>query len=81
MVFGGYLHQSWKGAGAWQKAEKAFVFSMTKKTKHEQFQHFEHAVYFERTFHIWFGYDILLYNNCNNNSSSYSKLGYVYEGP
>jgi hypothetical protein len=38
-------------------------------------------VYFEATFHVWFGYDILIYDNSNANSSSYSKLGYVYKGP
>lgn len=35
MVFGGYLDKSWLSFGAWQPAEGAFVFSMTKKTKHE----------------------------------------------
>ncbi len=38
-------------------------------------------MYFERTFHVWFGYDVLIYDNSNNVGSSYSKLSYTYKGP
>ena len=80
-VFGGYTFKPWKSAGAWQDDDKAFIYSVTDKTKHTQFQKHNEAVYFERTFHLWYGYDILLYNNCDANSSSYSILGSTYKGP
>ena len=30
---------------------------------------------------LWFGYDILLYDQCNNNGSSYSNFGTTYKAP
>jgi hypothetical protein len=36
-VFGGYCEIDWKPDGAWKPDPKAFIFSMTNKTKHEQY--------------------------------------------
>eukprot|EP00347_Sterkiella_histriomuscorum_P015508 403356764 len=80
-VFGGYLHESWKNNGAYQRDSKAFLFSMHHKTKHEQFQNQEQAVYFAPNFLAWFGSDLILYDRCNENLSSYSYLHSTYKGP
>ncbi len=34
-VFGGFCHIDWKSDGAWKADDKAFIFSVTNKTKHE----------------------------------------------
>ncbi|CDW83697.1 UNKNOWN [Stylonychia lemnae] len=80
-VFGGYSSIGWKPDGAWTADSKAFIFSLTKKTKHEQYQNKEQAMYYANTFMIWFGYDLLIYAECNNNGSSYSNFGTTYKPP
>ncbi len=34
-VFGGFAGRDWKSDGAWQSDDKAFIFSVSGKTKHE----------------------------------------------
>ena len=80
-VFGGYSSIGWKPDGAWSADPNAFIFSLSQKTKHEQYQNKEQAMYFANSFMIWFGYDILIYNDCNNNGSSYSNFGSTYKPP
>ena len=80
-VFGGYTFKPWKSEGGWQEDDKAFIYSVTDETKHMQFQKKNEAVSFEYSFHVWYGYDLLLFNNCDDNSNSYSKLGSTYKGP
>ncbi|CDW74544.1 UNKNOWN [Stylonychia lemnae] len=80
-VFGGYSSVGWKADGAWTLDGKAFIFSLTKKTKHEQYQNKDQALYYANSFMLWFGYDILLYTDCNNNASSYSNFGTTYKPP
>ncbi|CDW75181.1 tldc domain-containing protein [Stylonychia lemnae] len=80
-VFGGYCSLGWKSAGAFVEDDKAFIFSLTKKTKHELSQNKNQAVYYDNGFMLWFGYDILLYNDCNANASSYSNFGNSYQLP
>lgn len=80
-VFGGYCEIDWKPDGAWKSDPKAFIYSITQKTKHEQYQNKDQALYHANSFMLWFGYDILLYDQCNNNSSSYSNFGTTYKPP
>ncbi len=40
-VFGGYCKIDWKDDGAWKSDPDAFIFSVDKKTKHEQYQNKE----------------------------------------
>lgn len=80
-VFGGFCDIDWQPDGAWKSDPKAFIFSLSHKTKHEQYQQKEQAVYHANSFMVWFAYDILLYNECNNNSSSYSNFGSTYKPP
>ncbi|CDW89660.1 UNKNOWN [Stylonychia lemnae] len=80
-VFGGYSSVGWKNAGDWTRDENAFLFSLTKKTKHEQYQQKEQALYFAASYMLWFSYDMLLYSNCDSNTSSSSSLGTTYKLP
>ena len=80
-VFGGYSSIGWRADGAWVADEKAFIFSLTNKTQHLQYQNKEQALYFANSFMIWFGYDILIYTDCNVNGSSYSNFGTTYKPP
>ncbi|CDW76598.1 UNKNOWN [Stylonychia lemnae] len=80
-VFGGYSSIGWRNQGDWVRDENAFVFSLTKKTKHEQYQHQEQALYFTDTFMLWFGYDFMIYSNCDKNPNTNSSLGTTYKLP
>ena len=80
-VCGGFCNLPWSSDGAWKSDDKAFIFSVTKKTKHEQFQNKEQAVYHAGSFMIWFGYDLLIYTGCDVSASSYSNLGTTYKAP
>ena len=80
-VFGGFCNLPWASDGAWKGDDKAFLFSVTKKTKHEQYQQKDQAVYHAGSFMVWFGYDLLIYTACDVNASSYSNLGTTYKAP
>ncbi|CDW77572.1 UNKNOWN [Stylonychia lemnae] len=84
-VFGGYSSIGWKANDGQTADDKAFIFSLTKKTKHEQYQNKDQALYYANSYMLWFGYDINLYTDCNingiQNDSSYSNFGTIYRPP
>ncbi|CDW73093.1 tldc domain-containing protein [Stylonychia lemnae] len=84
-VFGGYTSLSWSSPLNDERNidSDAFIFSLSKNTIHQQYQHFDSAVCHksERLMLFGQGCDIRIYDNCNNNSKSYCNLGYTYMPP
>ncbi|CDW83051.1 UNKNOWN [Stylonychia lemnae] len=82
-VFGGYSSLSWESSNQWVKDPHAFIFSLTKNTLHEQYQHFEQGVLHHSLCFMRFGYgnDIFIKDNCNINCNSYCLLGGTFTPP
>ncbi|CDW79390.1 tldc domain-containing protein [Stylonychia lemnae] len=84
-VFGGYTSQEWKTPESFfqQNAdEKAFIFSLTKNTKHDQYQNNEYAVQHFRNQLINFGMtEIQIKDSCNDRRTSQSNIGSTYLPP
>ncbi|CDW73405.1 tldc domain-containing protein [Stylonychia lemnae] len=83
-IFGGYTSLSWTSAnGQYYKDNNAFLFNLNKNTLHKQYQNFDNAVRHQIDYQMTFGggFDINISNNCNNNNSSYCRLGYTYMPP
>lgn len=84
MVFGGYTSKSWKSKakGEFQEDDKAFIFSLTKKTKHELHERFiDKATYMNENNGPVFGagFDIFISEHCDKDRESFSNLGISYE--
>ena len=81
--FGGYTTANWDQSEAYKTVPGSFIFSLSKKTKHEIYQNNGNAIYGQQNYGPTFGggHDFYLYNNCNQNTSSYSNLGYTYRSP
>ena len=84
-LFGGYTSLSWTSpiAPEWKKDEKAFIFSLTNRTKHTQTQNKLQAVEHSKEYLISFGrgHDFRISSNANANNESYSNFGYTYQLP
>jgi hypothetical protein len=83
-IFGGYSPIAWnksqKGYGK-DISKKGFLFSITNSTKHLQFNHDQKSIYSDPDCGPTFGsgYDLHISNECNNNNSSFSRLGNTYK--
>ena len=53
-VCGGFTTLSWKG-GEYCADPNAFIFSLTHKTKHTQYQNHNYAMYINKTYSVTFG--------------------------
>ncbi|CDW87369.1 tldc domain-containing protein [Stylonychia lemnae] len=81
-VFGGYTSKPWNSDGKYQKDSGAFLFSLSKRTVHKQYQNRDYAVQNNKNALLAFGYghDILIPNNCQIQNCS-TKLGATYMIP
>ncbi|CDW85095.1 tldc domain-containing protein [Stylonychia lemnae] len=82
-VFGGYVSVPWNSNNLYTVDQKAFVFSLTNKTKHLQFQNLQQAALHSSS-HSWIqggGHDILISHDCDKNHNSLCNLGHTYQTP
>jgi len=82
-VFGGYTSMPWKSAGEFGQDSKAFVYSLSHKTKHSNQKNNGHSVYHDNRFGPVFGsgFDICVVDNSNESGKSYSQGNETYELP
>ena len=62
--------------------EDAYVFSVSKKTKHLQYTCKQHAIISyneDRVFSFGAGFDISIFEKCNSNKNSYTRFGSTYK--
>ncbi|CDW75028.1 tldc domain-containing protein [Stylonychia lemnae] len=80
-VFGGYTSVPWTSDSKYVKDSSAFVFSLSKNTKHKQYQYFDFSVAHQKDFLMVFGwgYDICIRDKCDNNNNNECLLGGTYE--
>eukprot|EP00347_Sterkiella_histriomuscorum_P022914 403336678 len=83
LVFGGYTCISWTSPGNYksQSDPSAFVFSLIQRSIHKQYQHQDSAVVHNKERMCVFGQDIVIKNDCYQNSNSFSDLGCTYQPP
>ena len=86
MKFGGYTSVQFDSTNKWYADSKAFVFSLSNRTKHPlKDTNSQHSFYHnpgDRIIYFGNGGDILIYNDCQtNHSNAYSNLGYTYQLP
>eukprot|EP00347_Sterkiella_histriomuscorum_P011424 403372508 len=84
LVFCGYTSISWASSSyidQWHSDPTAFVFSLSKRSIHKQYQNQHKAVQNYKDSMCLFGYDIVISDNCDKNRNSYCNLGYTYELP
>lgn len=76
---------SWSSAigSEWKQDPKAFIFSLTNRTKHLQTQNKLQAVDHSKDYLVAFGrgHDFRISSNCHLNNESYSNFGYTYQLP
>ena len=67
----------------WKKDDKAFVFSLTHKSKHDLNANKQQAVDHGKDYLVAFGggHDFRLSDGCNINNESYCNFGYTYALP
>lgn len=84
-LFGGYSSIPWTSpiATEWKKDDKAFIFSLTNRTKHVQVQNKQQALDHSKDYSVAFGrgHDFRISDNCNINNESYSNFGYTFSLP
>jgi hypothetical protein len=75
-VFGGFTARSWASIGSYAGDSEAFIFSLTHRTKHNQVQNPEKAVYDSVSNMLGFGdnHDFVITSECNTKPCT-SKLG------
>ena len=64
--------------------KSSFIFSLTQQTKHKLIQGKEtYAIYYGPSYIFCFGhgFEIGLYNDCNQNNKSFCNPGNTYEAP
>eukprot|EP00347_Sterkiella_histriomuscorum_P014393 403361038 len=82
-VFGGYTSLSWASTHQQYTDSSAFLFSLSKKSIHKQYQNENMALIHSKGHMLIFGggNDIQIVDNCDKNTSSHCVLGYTYEPP
>ena len=82
-IFGGYIAISWHQNNSFTYDPKAFIFSLTHKTKHSIQKSTSQSMYGHSLYGPTFGggHDIYISDNCNTNTKSYSNGDYTYELP
>ncbi len=82
-LFGGYSKISWHSNGAYSPAPDNFIFSLDHQSMFFVYRNEQNALYGNSSYGPTFGggHDFYLSANCNNNTSSYSNLGYTYSLP
>eukprot|EP00347_Sterkiella_histriomuscorum_P012815 403367121 len=83
LVFGGFTSIPLTSPSKYQyhSDPSAFVFSLSKRSIHKQYQNKDKAVFHNKNYMCDFGYDIGIQDDCDKNSNSYSSLGFTYELP
>ena len=85
LVFGAYTSKAFytpQHSDEESADENAYIFSISKKTKHIQYQNKEKAIRnfnSSRLFSFGSSPDIGIYNQSNSNKQSYSNFGYTYK--
>ncbi|CDW80390.1 tldc domain-containing protein [Stylonychia lemnae] len=82
-VFGGYASVHWNSNNQYVSDDKAFLFSLTRKSKHLVNAQVAHATFHKDT-HGWTqggSHDLHISSDCNINSDSYSNLGHTFQVP
>ena len=84
LVFGGYTSKAFYTPQQNESSadENAYIFSISKKTKHLQYQNKEYAIRNynkDRLFGFGHGNEISIYDQCNSNKKSYSNIGCTYK--
>ena len=81
-LFGGYSTVAWFSKDS-ASAPGSFLFSLDKQTKHSIYRNEGNAINGSSSHGPIFGggNDLILYNNCHSNTTSYSNLGYTYSLP
>eukprot|EP00347_Sterkiella_histriomuscorum_P002549 403367724 len=83
-TFGGYSSISWNNSvNNWMADAQAFVFQLTKRSIHKQYQKQQNALYHDNNRLFQFGYcgDIYILNECDKNANSGCALGGTYQPP
>eukprot|EP00347_Sterkiella_histriomuscorum_P019369 403341890 len=83
-VFGGFTSIPQTSPDKYQcySDPSAFVFSLSKRSIHKQYQNQDRAVWHDKDSMCVFGWgDIGIRDNCDKNSDSISDLGFTYELP
>ena len=84
-LFGGYTSVAWTSpiAAEWKKDDKAFIFSLSNRSKHLQVQNKLQAVEHSKDYMMSFGrgHDFRISSKANENNESYSNFGYTYQLP
>eukprot|EP00826_Nyctotherus_ovalis_P014908 TRINITY_DN14196_c0_g6_i4.p1 TRINITY_DN14196_c0_g6~~TRINITY_DN14196_c0_g6_i4.p1 ORF type:complete len:458 (-),score=67.90 TRINITY_DN14196_c0_g6_i4:144-1517(-) len=81
-VFGGFTTKTWNSVNNdYVYDPKAFIFSLTHKTVHNNQKTKANSIYCDKTCGPIFGRrgDICIYDNCNINSYSYSNGNFTYD--
>ena len=86
-VFGGYTKVKWQLPDTddfGQVDEQAFLFQLTKKTKHSLYQNELSAVRHWKSQYLFFfggGSDLAISEHCDQKQDSWSNLGFTYRCP
>jgi len=82
-IFGGYSSKSWKSSGGFVSDEKAFIYSLTHKTKHAKQKSEDYSIYCRGNYGPTFGSgnDIHIIDKCNTSDKNYSNGNHTYELP
>ena len=86
-IFGGFTSAQWKSNHSWQFDNRAFIYSIVNKENRPLF--FEHSsthknsIFSDLGYGPVFGYgcELVIFNNSNTNTNSYSDLGKSYTHP
>nr|XP_058970725.1 uncharacterized protein LOC131797121 [Pocillopora verrucosa]XP_058970726.1 uncharacterized protein LOC131797121 [Pocillopora verrucosa]XP_058970727.1 uncharacterized protein LOC131797121 [Pocillopora verrucosa] len=86
-VFGGYTDVPWESSGRWTGTSKAFIFSLRNKEGLAPFKSLvttpKYAIYRSSSNGLTFGrgHDIVIRDNANSNTNSYTFFGDSYSIP
>merc|ERR1712190_222984 len=85
-IFGGYTSKSWHGNNTYTPDNDAWLYSLRNTNgtpkNFKIIQNYGNAMYGNNGYGPTYGgnFDLCIENNCNTNNSSYTNLGYSYEG-
>ena len=82
-IIGGYTDQDWQANNKWKASKFSFIFNLSLKKKYKGKQGIiQNAIYCNSSGGPTFGegYDLYFGPAMNTSTSSYSYLGYTYEG-
>eukprot|EP00347_Sterkiella_histriomuscorum_P021316 403334427 len=82
-VFGAYTPIPWQNFNSWYQDEQTFIFSLTNKSIHRQYQNYRHAIYYNKLQLCQFGArgDIFIGSDSDQFIESVCQLGGTYSLP